>query len=773
MNRTSPSENTDYKTIRSRLTRVVVLPSIVLLVMWAVFSSYTGFEGYYVRAVGVAVQNASIPAANGMVALQRERQLTMRSVGEPGSTAALGNQRMQTDQAVSAMRGKLQSLLPGAPDDIVRRVEALDGLLAQLPQQRGRIDSGVADGREVFSYYNSVLDAGADLFATQARGVPDVAASQSGLVATDLFRAADQMSRAASLGSSSLAAGQFGPDDYVVYSNLVGSYRSKLGTNAPNLLPTSRAEYQRLIASEPWQRLQGLERELLMHPPGADGEPSVSEQQWLDTTTQVSDSLMSLAVRSAGEAADTGLANGNARYLEVIIGSAVALLAVLLGIVLAIRNSRRLVDRALVTRLTRLRNDSLTLAQERLPGIMTRLQAGEKVDIDVEVPALDYGRDEIGQVADAFNTAQFTAVSAAVKESQAREGVNKVFLGIAHRNQGLVHRQLKVLDRMEREEENPERLDTLFQLDHLATRARRNAENLIILAGEQPGRQWRKPVRLVDVLRAAVGETEQYHRIRVNQVPDVAVHGTAVGDVIHLCAELMENATAFSSPRSQVQVHSSDTPRGVLVQIEDQGLGMRPAARDDANELLSNPPRFEDITLRGDSRLGLFVVSRLAARRGIQVDLRESAEGGIVAFVLLPTEIVVSGRPQEDPPETIRTTVTTPSRGELAAALEPGLPEPRGEAEPATRNGRRTSETAAPTTQRPEFPSVDPDGRPPLPKRRRQHNLVPQLREDPGEQPEEPERKVEHSPERTRGNMTAFQRGTRDARRGDDSGVGP
>ncbi|WP_344681990.1 sensor histidine kinase [Saccharopolyspora taberi] len=756
------------------MTRVVVLPSIVLLVMWVVFSFYTGYEGYYVRAVAVSVQNASIPAANGMVAIQRERQFTLRGVGQPDLGAAVGEQRVQTDQAVAEMRAKLDGVRPDASETIVRRIDALNGLLAQLPQQRANIDSGVATGPQVFEYYNSVLDAGAALFDIQARSVPDVDASQAGLVATDLFRAADQMSRAASLGSTAVANGRFDDDDFITYTGLVGSYHSKLEANEPNLLPVSRGEYQRLVASEPWQRLRALERDVLSHPPGT-GRAAVSEQEWLQASGQVSDELIQLAVGSASEAAETGLAKGNARYLEVIAGSLVALLAVVLGIVLAIRNSRRLVDRALVTRLTRLRDESLSLAQDRLPDIMTRLEKGEKVDIDVEVPALDYGRDEIGQVAEAFNTAQFTAVSAAVKESQAREGVNKVFLGIAHRNQGLVHRQLKVLDRMEREEENPERLDTLFQLDHLATRARRNAENLIILAGEQPGRQWRKPVRLVDVLRAAVAETEQYHRIRVNQVPDVSVHGTAVGDVIHLCAELMENATAFSSPRSQVQVHSSDTPRGVLVQIEDQGLGMRPAARDDANELLSNPPRFEDITLRGDSRLGLFVVSRLAARRGIQVDLRESAEGGVVAFVLLPSDIVVSERGAEEPPETMRVVTTSqdaPSRrDDVVAPLERKFPEPRNEVESAARNGRRTPQPAKPQNDRPEFPSVDPDGRPPLPKRRRQHNLVPQLREEPGEQQEEPAQRVDHSPERTRGNMAAFQRGTRDARRADDSGA--
>lgn len=461
---------------------MVILPSVVLLVMWAVFSSYTIFEGFYLRTVGLGVKEASIPAVNSLVALQKERQLTMLSLGHsPAATATLPAQRAETDRAVDQMKSKMQGLLSGAPENIVQGADKLVSLLDQLPQERGRIDGHTASPEEIFDYYNSVLDAGGNLFETQSRLVPDGESIQGALTATDLFRAADQMSRVASLGGNAVAAGRFTPEQHTTFVSLVGSYRSKLITNAPNLQPQAKAEYEQLLNSDAWRNLQQLENRLISSP-RQDGELGVSEQQWLDASNQVADELVKIVTSHSTQAVELVLANGNARYFEVIIGSAVALLAVVLGIVLAIRNSRRLVDRALVTRLANLRTDSLTLAQERLPDIMTRLERGEKVDIESELPALDYGGDEIGQVADAFNTAQFTAVSAAVKESQAREGVNKVFLGIAHRNQGLVHRQLKVLDKMEREEENPERLDTLFQLDHLATRARRNAENLIILA---------------------------------------------------------------------------------------------------------------------------------------------------------------------------------------------------------------------------------------------------------------------------------------------------
>ena len=264
----------------------------------------------------------------------------------------------------------------------------------------------------------------------------------------------------------------------------------------------------------------------------------------------------------------------------MIIGSILALLASLAAIIVAVRVSRSLVDRALMTRLARLRNDSLDLARNRLPNIVERLKNGESVDLAEELPQLDHGRDEIGQVAEAFNTAQLTAVNAAASEAKARSGVHNVFLGIAHRNQVLVHQQLQILDEMEAREDNSTQLASLFQLDHLAARARRTTENLIILGGKQPGRRWRKPVPLMEVLRAAVSETEQYARVQVEQVADVAILGAAVADTIHLVAELVDNATSFSPPGSPVEVTSRLVARGVVVDVSDQGLGMKDGVRE-------------------------------------------------------------------------------------------------------------------------------------------------------------------------------------------------
>ncbi|MGM1059539.1 nitrate- and nitrite sensing domain-containing protein [Saccharothrix sp. Mg75] len=809
---------TNYKTIRSRLTGVVVVPSIVLLIMWALFSSYTVFDGFYLRAVASGVKDASIPAVQSFAAIQKERELSMTALSQPDrGTSDLEAQQQDTDRAVTEMRAAFEDLASSAPQEIVDRINALNALLDQLPQRRSALEADRASKTEVYSYYNSVLDAGNALFNVQARIVPDHQSVQNAITAADYFKAADWMSRATSLASGALAAGEFTPEEHIEFASLVGAYHASYDSIAPYSLV--RSQYQGMVDDERWKRLVEFENRLIQN--GDDPTEAGSLQDWQNLSGPISDDLTALVSVQASEAVKITMARGESKFRTVLVGSLIALLAVIIGILIAIHTSNRLVNRALITRLAALKKDSLALAHERLPDIVDRLREGKHVDVEVEVPPLDYGSDEIGQVADAFNAAQYTAVAAAVKESQAREGVNRVFLDIAHRNQGLVHRQLKILDKLEREEENPEQLDALFQLDHLATRARRNAENLIILAGEQPGRQWRKPVRLQDVLRAAVAETEQYVRVKVNPIPDTALVGAAVADTIHLVAELVDNATAFSSPRSQVQVHASEVPQGIVVEIEDHGLGINPEDREQHNAMLADPPEFDAMRLRGESRLGLFVVARLAARRGIHVELRESPYGGTLALVLIPSAIVAGPTTATEPAETRqlprRTYHEIPEQGDdpvrdarfpdtsrdlegfwaqaEAAANAKADPDPLPEVERLSggldlpqRSGsldlsQRSGELELPQRKRapeewpvnegePAAGTTGPGGRPELPRRRRQQNLAPQLVRNDFHPSPEPLTEVdpEQSAEKARKGLSAFQRGTRDARRtsGDD-----
>lgn len=750
---TRSSSGSEHKTIRARLTRVGLAPSIILLAIWLAFSAVPIYQAHHSRMVAADIRDAAIPTADAFAALQEERRLAVDRLSVPGADpAALTAHRPETDSAVAEMRRTLRVAGESASPEIAGKIRSFDGLLAQLPRQRQRAETGQANRVETLDYYNEVLDSGLDVFEAYTDAVADTESGHAGHVGTELFRAADQMSRASSVGTAALAAGEFSTAEHLEFAQLIGSYRNTFTAEVPAAEPRAADLAGRLRAGPAWARVTELENQLIEHPPQRPGRFAVDATSWRQTTAQVSADLSAVAVEQVRSGALMAVSNASGHLIGLIVGSLVALAAMLLGILLAARNARVLVNRVLVSRLERLRDDTLLLATERLPNVMERLEHGEDLDIEAELTPLDYGADEIGQVADAFNTAHHTAVVAAVKENQAKEGANKVFLGIAHRNQGLVHRQLKTLDKMERSEEHPERLEGLFQLDHLATRSRRNAENLIILAGEKPGRQWRKPVRLVDVIRSAVAETEHYYRIRVHPAPELSLVGAAVGDVIHLLAELMDNATSYSPPRSQVQVHSSDTPRGVLIQIEDEGLGMRAADRDEANVLMATTPRFEDITRRGDSRLGLFVVARLAARRGIEVELREAEEQGTVAFVLLPPHIVAEEAAQGD----------KQSMSQLAEKARE-----RASEQSVVREARTAPVSAIeePVAEfEPRFPSDDPDEeRPRLPRRDRQQNLAPQLRNDPDGGVAEDTAALQ--PERTRGTMSAFQRGTLDARR--------
>ncbi|GAA2819094.1 ATP-binding protein [Kitasatospora sp. CM 4170] len=308
------------------------------------------------------------------------------------------------------------------------------------------------------------------------------------------------------------------------------------------------------------------------------------------------------------------------------------------------------VARALSARLAGLRADTLTLAQHEIPDVVGRLRAGESVPPPPAWAPSRRAADELQQTADGLAAVRQAALAAIVHQAQGREGTKKVFLNIARRTQILIHRQISMLDALEREHEEPDLLRELFAVDHLATRMRRNAENLVILGGALPARRWRNAVPVVNVLRSAVSETENYSRVVVQGVPRTSLSGQAVADVIHLIAELIENGTTFSPPYTQVQVSAQEVPKGLAVEVEDRGLGMGEEDYERLNDYLANPPELDVSALGDDLRLGLFVVARLAARHDIQVTLRPSPYGGTRAVVLVPSVLLEQAQPAASVP---------------------------------------------------------------------------------------------------------------------------
>jgi len=477
--------------IRKRLARTVLIPSVTLLVLWTAVSSYFFINGLYSRLVASSVREVSIPAATALSAVQKERQIALRYLDNQSvSPQLLQDQQRATDEKLEVLQGAFDATISNAPEEVATKVNALKGQFNQLPVVRSQINFRSIDRAQVNNYYNGVLDTASNLFDTQARIVPEGESVQGGITATAVFRAGDMMSRETSLVSSAFASGAFLPDDFAQFTRLSGFYRTQLTQIEPFLDPTVREHYRQLTNSAAWKQLASAEDQLVKHGPWAAGEQTgvpVSQDTWQSATNQVFERLNGLAIEQADRVSAAAMDSSGAQLRNVILGIIVALLGSLAAVIVAVRVSRSLVDRALMTRLARLRDDSLDLARNRLPDIVARLKNGQAADLEKELPRLDHGRDEVGQVAEAFNIAQITAVNAAASEAKARSGVHNVFLGIAHRNQVLVHQQLQILDEMERREENSTQLASLFQLDHLAARSRRTTENLIILGGKQPG----------------------------------------------------------------------------------------------------------------------------------------------------------------------------------------------------------------------------------------------------------------------------------------------
>jgi signal transduction histidine kinase len=333
-----------------------------------------------------------------------------------------------------------------------------------------------------------------------------------------------------------------------------------------------------------------------------------------DTSTQA-DSLASSALKSA-----------------VTIS---ALLLVLLLIVLVVTT---IVARSMIRPLRKLRSDALEVAGNKLPEMVRRLSQSEGSDESIEIEPIGVSStDEIGEVARAFDQVHREAVRLAADEAMLRGNLNSMFVNLSRRSQSLIERQLSLIDNLEQGEQDPDRLSSLFRLDHLATRMRRNSENLLVLAGHEASRRWSQPVPLVDVLRAAISEIEQYERVVLNVQPGIVVVGQAVNDVVHLVAEIVENATTFSPEDTQVYVTGQPlTSGGVLLDITDQGVGISEQEMAHANWRLDNPPVVDVAVSR---RMGLFVVGRLANRHGIRVRLRHAQSGGLTALIWLPDSV--------------------------------------------------------------------------------------------------------------------------------------
>ncbi|MFF2850396.1 nitrate- and nitrite sensing domain-containing protein [Streptomyces sp. NPDC058001] len=479
----------------------------------------------------------------------------------------------------------------------------------------------------------------------------------------------------------------------------LGSFKGIYGTGAAELLkPIDDGNPTIKDASNYAQRV-------LMQENGMKTREKRSYKDWIDADSTKIQAMSTIELTLLNEMEQKARELRNESERGAIISG--ALILVVLGVSLV---GAFVVARSMIRSLRRLQDTATKVAQDRLPELVKQLSETDPQDVDTSVESVGvHSRDEIGQVAAAFDDVHREAVRLAAEQALLRGNVNAMFTNLSRRSQGLIQRQLSLISELESREADPDQLSSLFKLDHLATRMRRNGENLLVLAGEEPGRRWTRPVPLVDVLRAAASEVEQYERIELSAVPSTEVAGRVVNDLVHLLAELLENATSFSSPQTKVKVTGHALPDGrVLIEIHDTGIGLSPEDLAAINERLASPPTVDVSVSR---RMGLFVVGRLSQRHGIRIQLRPSDSGGTTALVMLPVDVAQGGKKIPGKPGGPGVPTVGPPAAQVAAGASaarrgvgagaPGNPAVGGAPAPAGRLG------AGATGPRAALPSRD------------------------------------------------------------------
>lgn len=771
----APERNQRQQSITRRVVRLVLVPSVVALLIWFAASGYLVFQGFYNRTVANSVREVSIPAVAALSSLQQERRLSVSYLARPAiGLNSLLDRRRQTDQQVEALRKAADGALGLAPESIKKRWSTLSGDLDRLATTRSAIDARSMTGQNAYAFYNNLLDAATDLFDNQARVVPDVTATQGGLLATDVFRASDQMSRAGSIIDGALASGPLSRANYLEFVRLVGAYHAALTSAAPHLEPDARARFSEIEASDSWKQLVRVEDGITAGGPWAkrvSPDLDLGANRWSQLTDAVAGDLIDLTVRQADQVSAKALRTGNNQLLTASLGSLLALAVAVAAILWAVRQSRVLVDRALSVRLARLGADADALVDQQLPAVMERLRRRETVDLATEFAAPDYGRDEIGQVAEVINRSLQAAAAAAVDEAKARAAGTAMLMGVARRPQRPLQRGLKVVEDLQVKVGDEKLLAHLFDIHHQLNQTRRFLENLVILAGGQIGRRFQNPVPLRRALLAAFAEARNYQRITLRSANDVSLVGHAVAEVIHLLAELLDNALGFSPPETTVWVTSSRVQHGVAVEIEDAGVGMSAEAVERANTLLATAPTPDVTELRDGAQIGLHVVAELAKREGVQISLRRSAYGGLLAIVLLPERILVggdsdgAGDTHAAPIVPAAQRTEPPRAGQAESAMQAGR-SAVGILEPTAGSGAGPEKAEAivtvqrPATTRPatETAAAPRPERPPLPHRRPQQHLAPELLETEKDGAGAPDGPV-RSPEQARNRFARYQQG--------------
>jgi signal transduction histidine kinase len=610
-----------------KLTAVLLVPSIVALVagVLRIVDQADAGPGY-ARISQVARVQQQLSDLIGAVQQERDLATAFVAKGRAGDPRPLNLQFRAVDstsQAVTTASDQVVGLQSTGYRATLARLSALGPL-------RASVTTGFGPVEVVVTEYSATIDPLIELDAVLTRQLDDVAVTNDAAAEHALLAGREQVSRQHAIISAALYANRLTPGQIEDVRTAAVRLGIEQDAFRGALAPADRADAARVGGDAELSRQRLLQ---LVLNRGVAGEPlNTSPEEWDMRNAVVIGNVATVEKELRQRIDQTALALRDRVRTSAGLNSVILFFALVLSVLVGI-----FVTRALLRPLGVLKRTALDVA-DRLPEAMARIRDGDGSE-RVVAPVAVSTHEEIGQVARAFDEVHSQAVRLAGEQAQLRANVNDIFVNLSRRTQSLVERQLKLIDRLESGEQDPKQLDNLFQLDHLATRMRRNSENLLVLAGTDSANRSGRPVRLVDVLRAAVSEVEQYQRLVLQQPPVVLVLGRAASDLVHLLAELLDNATQFSPPDSHVMISSVFGVDGsVTIEVADRGVGMTEEELTGANERLANPPVVDASVSR---RMGLFVVGRLAIRHGINVRLRRGEGGvGVWASVTMPPRLV-------------------------------------------------------------------------------------------------------------------------------------
>ena len=600
-----------------KLGMVLVVPVVSALVLGVLrvradvqlADSYTATE----RVAALRTQFVAVLAA-----VEQERDQALRVGGQLDPAAKA------TDQAVAAMK----EVVRRDPElgDPTSGYGALVRALDTLPAARRQVTGG-AEGTVVLSAYNAVVNPVLEYDRSLVGRFPDEDLAGTSLALSELLGMTEQVRLEQAIGNLALrdralpeGVRQLLVESAVRLDDKLEDFRSQ----AP---PELTARYDDAVQGDNVIAYERLVNALRTTDPAA---LPFTQDQW-DRNSNATVALMNDLTRSAA----TGLRADSAALAESISNRAGLESVLLLTMVLLAAGIGGGLGRYLLRSVGTLRRTALDVAHERLPAAVASIRKGENVVIQ---PVPLASTEEFGQLARAFDAVNDQAVRSAAEEASLRSNLANIFTNLSRRSQGLVERQLRLMEQLEQKTEDPEQLENLFKIDHLATRMRRNNENLMVLSGTGLLRRFAEPMPLPDVLRAAISEVEHYQRAVVRSVPDVRIAGYAAGDLIRSISELIENATAFSPPDAQVTIAGRLLQDGsVVIDIVDRGVGMGERELREANEKIAGGGGVDVPISR---QMGLFVIGRLTSRHGIHVRLIPRAEDGLCASVLVPAGLV-------------------------------------------------------------------------------------------------------------------------------------